>query len=79
MKNVTILAAIACALTIPFRFWGCIESIVGYERIFGLFSIESSSAMEMYFRVQKFLGCGIGLVSSFSMLVFFIALIKRQK
>ena len=79
MKNVTMFAAIACALSIPFRFWGCIESIVGYKRVFAFLNIESNSAMEMYFRVENFLGYGVGLVSSFSMLVFFIALIKRQK
>ena len=79
MKNVTIFAAIACALSIPLRFWGVIKSIVGYERIFGLFGIESGSAMAMYFRVETFLGYGAGLISSFAMLVFFIALIKRQK
>lgn len=79
MKNVTMFAAIACALNIPFRFWGFIASIVGYERIFGLFSIESSSAIDMYFRVVSFLEYVTGLISSFAMLVFFIALIKRQK
>jgi hypothetical protein len=79
MKNVTIFAAIACALNIPFRFWGFIESIVGYKRVFAFFNIESSSAMEMYWRVVNFLAYGVGLVSCFSMLVFFIALIKRQK
>lgn len=79
MKNVTIFAAIACALNIPFRFWGFIESIVGYKRVFAFFNIESSSAIEMYCRVENFLGYGLSLVSCFSMLVFFIALIKRQK
>ena len=79
MKNITILAAIACALNIPFRFWGLIESIVGYKRVFAFFNIESSSAMEMYWRIENFLGYGVSLVSCFSMLVFFIALIKRQK
>jgi hypothetical protein len=79
MKNVTIFAAIACALNIPFRFWGIIVSIVGYKRVFAFFNIESNSAMEMYFRVENVLAYGVGLVSCFSMLVFFIALIKRQK
>ena len=79
MKNITIFAAIACALNIPFRFWGFIESIVGYNRVFAFFNIESSSAIEMYFRVVNFLGYVAGLISSFAMLVFFKALIKRQK
>lgn len=79
MKNVTIFAAIACALNIPFRFWGFIESIVGYKRVFAFFNIESNSSIEMYFRVENSLGYVVGLVSSFAMLVFFIALINRQK
>ena len=80
MKNVTIFAAIACALSIPVRFWLVIASIMGYMRILAFFSIESgSAAMEMYFRVVNFLAHGVDLVSSFAMLVFFIALIKRQK
>ena len=79
MKNVTMFAAIACALSIPLRFWGFIESIVGYNRVFAFLNIESSSAIEMYFMVKNFLGYGAGLIYSFAMLVFFIALIKQQK
>jgi hypothetical protein len=79
MKNITIFAAIACALSIPFRFWGFIVFIVGYNRVFAFFNIEGSSAIEMYFRVENILGYGAGLINSFAMLVFFIALIKRQK
>ena len=73
MKNVTIFAAIGLVLIILLRVLGLI-----FLTVIAL-DIISMSAIKMYYSIQGMLVAVFGLVSDFALLLFFIALIKRQK
>ena len=73
MKNVTIFAAIGLVLVILLRIFGLILATVA------ALDIISISAIAEYYGIQGMLVAVFGLVSDFALLLFFIALIKRQK
>jgi hypothetical protein len=73
MKNVTMFAVLGLVLIILLRVLGLIFSTVI------ALDIISMSAIKMYYSIQGMLVAVFGLVSDLALLLFFIALIKRQK